>query len=443
MGFNPFKVVGKIGKGVAKVGQWAVSPYHSAAALATKRKPLDFALPTAQLAGGIMTGNPALIGSGAYGLVKTVTGPKKTIYEEAPASPDAGGGSPAAFWGQGQNSGAGSSEPLMTPMPSSPANMYDFNSFMQNGGGRDYSTPNQALIAQYSQPSPEEQRNMQGVTDLARLMGGEGAGLYNVSNPTFERAMRYYGDILSGNKSAVTSAIAPEAEMMAELTGAQQKGIEQSGLRGGARDAALAESARTGTGQIAGLIPKARANAAQAGGALSLSGIGQGTQNVAAGAGLYQNLAGMQQQNRQFGITAEQQNRFQAAGLDQQSKQLQLQAMLGMRGLDLQQMQLAVNERLQSRGLDLQEMLGMNSLALQRELGLAGINLSRQQIDLLKQQMANEAEAARGQAYADLGGIFMTGLGMLLPSGGGPKIGGPQQLPINPLGSGLNTLAGG
>jgi hypothetical protein len=359
----------------------------------------------------------------------------------APISTAAGKAQAAAPGAGGAKPYTSALPPLNIDMPSmggSSTGGMDFTS-MLGGSFTPISTPDRALIAEYSTPSPEELANRQGVTDMARLLGGQGRNLYNVSSPTYTRAMGYYGNILSGNKAAVAQAIAPEAEMLTEMNAAEQSAIKNGSLRGGARDLALAESGRSGAGRVSALVPQARKDAAAAGSNLALQGMGLGTQQEGAAAGLYSNLAGMGQQDRQFGVQAEMQNRFQAAGLNVQEKQLQLQAMLGMRGLDLQQMGMALNAKLQARGLDLQEMMGMNSLNLQRELGLAGINLSQQQVDLLKQQMKNEASRASGAAWADMGNLLVTGLGMILPSGGG---GGTQQLPINPLGAGLSTLAG-
>jgi hypothetical protein len=325
--------------------------------------------------------------------------------------------------------------------------MHDYSSdiaSIMNGGTtdfREYATPNQSVLKAYSQLSPEEIQNRQNVSDIARLLGAQGSDLYNVASPLYRQAANYYGGILSGNKAAIAQTIAPEAEALAEMNAAEQKSIENSSLRGGARDMALAESGRSGAGRISALVPQARKDAAAAASGIGLQGMGLGTQQEGAAASTYGTLAGMGQQDRQFAINAEMQNRFAAAGLDIQSKQLQLNAMLGMRGLDLQQMGMELNSRLQSRGLDLQEMLGMNSLNLQRELGLAGIKLSTQQVDLLKQQMQNEASAARGSSWASAGNLLITGLGMILP-GGKSSGGGTSQLPINPLGAGLSVLAG-
>lgn len=372
---------------------------------------------------------PASKGSGT--VIGGQTGIGNAAARAVAGGPAGGGSAPAPYTPH--------PSPLSVPMPDS-SGATDYSS-MLGLTHTPVATPNASVLAQYSTPSAEERENQAHVSDMARLLGGQGRSMYDVSNPTYRRAMDYYGGILSGNKANIAQAIAPEAEALAEINAGQQKGIEQGSLRGGARDTALDESGRQAAGRISALVPQARKDAAAAGSQLALSGMSLGTQQEGASAGLYSGLAGQQQQSREFGIQAEMQNRFQAAGLDVQEKQLQLSAMLGMRGLDLQQMGLAINEKLQSRGLDIQEMTSMNSLALQKELGLAGIKLSQQQVDLLKERMKNEAASAKGAAWADAGNIFLTGLGMILPSG--KSGGGPQQLPINPAGAGLNVLAGG
>lgn len=321
------------------------------------------------------------------------------------------GESSGAGGGGGGSYEAGSYE---TEPPSSGGG---YDSVLGMRGDTQSGVPNEAILARYSQKTPDEIRHASNVDRLAQMIGEEGTSLYNISNPTYGRALSYYGDILSGSKAAAAQAMAPEADQIAEMTDAQQKAIRLSGVRGGARDTALAEAGQAGASALAGLVPKARAEAAQAGSALAMQGMALGTEQQGKAASMYDTLRGAETQGRQFAVEAELKNRIESQGIDLQWAQTALQEKLGMRGLDLQEMSIRINERLQNRGLDIQQMLGMRSLDLQRELGLAGINLSQQQIDMMKKQMAQEASNAKGKMWGDLGGMFLSILPGLLRRG--------------------------
>lgn len=387
------------------------------------------AIPGAVMAGyGALTGNPTLMTTGAGMFTSGITTPTGTSRgggvgklinpktglayrsnEEVPISR-----TPLPW-----ESGSGGNQPLTIPMPSGGGGGGGYDSVGAGRSGGASATPDEGVLSRYSTPSPEEQRHAGFVSDLARMLGGNSASMYGVSMPAYTQALKYYGDILGGNKAAVTQAIAPEAEMIAELTAGQERGIQAGALRGGARDTALAETARTGAGQIAGLIPKARQNAAAAGSQAALAGIGEAGQQAGAAGGLGAGLLGAAQQGRQFGISAEMQNRYQAAGIDLQWAQTALQEKLGMRGLDLQQMGLALNERLGQRGLDIQQMLGMGDLQLRTELGRAGINISQQQVDQLRRELDHKIKTDKGAALGNIGGAIIQALPLIMGSGGG------------------------
>lgn len=367
----------------------------TAAGYATGQKGTDYLLPFAETvagAGGTVLGIPGATAIGADGVRRVYnTATQKNISKVIdPATGQAVHTNPAA-------PGTGATSPGAASPATSALNWGDEPAMVSPPSGGGYSS----VLTPYAPapPSADEEAHKQNITSLARLMGGQGEGLYNVSNPAYKQALDYYSRILSGDKGAVSQAIAPEAEMNAELTAGQEKAIGNSSLRGGARDTALAEAGRAGAGAISRLIPEARKNAAAAGGALAMQGMGLGSQQEGQAGSLYSSLA-----DRELN------DRLQSQGLDLQSQQLKLQEALGMKGLDMQQMGLALQEKLGMRGLDLQRAANMDSNALQRELGLAQINLSQQQVDLLKQQIQQAIKEGKGKAAGDLANILIKAL---------------------------------
>lgn len=378
-----------------KVLDYGFSPYTTAAGLVTGHRGRDYVIPALEATGAAIPGNPAAGALAADAarrayttatqkmvgkVIDPATGKAVRTNPAAPGAPAPGVPPPPSALASLSN------EP---PMPSSPSPSSGYSSVLSS------STP--------SGPSAEEQAHSANVSSIARLLGGQGENLYNVSNPAYKQALDYYGQILSGDKAHVTQAIAPEAEAIAELTSGEQKGIANSSLRGGARDTAQAEAARKGTGEIADLVPKARQNAAAAGSALALQGMGLANQQQGQSGSLYNSLA-----------DRELQDRLGTQGLGLQAQQLKLSEALGMKGLDVQQMGLALQEKLGMRGLDLQRATAMDSNALQRELGLANINLSQQQVDLLKQQFQQALKEGKGKAAGDLANILIKALPTVL-----------------------------
>lgn len=254
------------------------------------------------------------------------------------------------------------------------------------------------------QRSPEELKHLENVSELARTLGGQGQNLYNIGSPAYAKAMDYYNRILSGDKGAVTQAIAPEAEMLAEFGNAQQKSIEQGGLRGGARDTALAETGRSSAGQISNLIPQARKDAAAAAAGHGLAGAQAGAGIEQGAANTYSGLLGSAQESRQFGAD------------------LQAKIAFGMRSGDLEAAKLDLERYLGEKGLGLQELMGMSDLALRREMGLLGFDMDKQKIDLMRQQMNAELQRSRGDRNAGIGGA----IGAILGAGVGMLVGGPK-----------------
>lgn len=214
--------------------------------------------------------------------------------------------------------------------------------------------PNQDQIAAYQQRTPQEQAALSAMLGTGSQSLQQGQQLSQMSLPQLASLSKYNQAILGNNKAAVTSAIAPQAQQMAEVQQGARRGLEASGLRGGAKQQALAESARLNAGQIANLIPQAQQ---QARGETMQLGLGgqQLAQSAMGQAGqLFGGAQQAEQSNRQFGIGAEQANRQLGGALTMQ----QLMAALQGRGQDISFGQNLAGLYQGQRGQDIQALLG-------------------------------------------------------------------------------------
>lgn len=131
--------------------------------------------------------------------------------------------------------------------------------------------------------------------------------LFQTGMPQAMSAGNYWQTLLGGNRAAMAQATAgPRGALTDQYRGAE-RGLERSGIRGGARDLATAQLSRDRAGQIAGLTTGVQPGAAANLAGLGTSLIGAGTQNLGlasstlGGAGsLFGHLAGLGQQGYQF-----------------------------------------------------------------------------------------------------------------------------------------------
>src|SRR5262245_4556493 len=160
------------------------------------------------------------------------------------------------------------------------------------------------------QRSPEELAALKGATDSAGQMMGAGSDLLGQSKNLFGQAgqlskqgintlqqpINYYQSLLSGNRAAMSGAVAPA---VAQITGNYRgagRALEHSGLRGAARDVASADLNRQRVSQIAGLTTGVQGDAAKALAGMSEMQInaanplyGAGTSLAGTGGSLYGN----------------------------------------------------------------------------------------------------------------------------------------------------------
>ncbi len=256
--------------------------------------------------------------------------------------------------------------------------------------------PDYGQIARLGQRTPMEASSLQSVSDLARLISGQGGGLYNIGSPAYTQALAYYQRLLGGDKAAMTEAVAPEAQALSEVYKGAGNSLEAGPLRGGARETATAELGRQKTGQIAGLIPQARQAAAGAAGQLGLAGATAGTSAETAGASLYNQVVGNEQANRQTAISQ---------SLAQQN--LGAQTTLGAARLTL-------DDLVQSGQLGLQEyqaltagQLGLGRLTLDQYLGQGNLSLRQQELAQRIKEYQNQQSQQQGSMWGKiLGGLL-------------------------------------
>jgi len=273
-----------------------------------------------------------------------------------------------------------------------------------------YGAPDWGLIGQYAQMSPSEVAQIGAVTGYAKQLGDEGQGLFQASLPAYTASLNYMNQILGGGKAAAAEAVGPLAGNIADVYAGQRKAIEQSGLRGGARDTALAAAMQGQTRDIGNLLPQLQASTVQTAGQLGLAGAQAGGQFQQSAAALNQQVAQLYQQQQQFAIGAEQANRFGIGQLDVANRGLDIQQALGNKSIDLQQ------EGLTQQNNQFQQSFGL----AQQNFGLAQQQFDwtkqyqQQLLQLQNQQLQAQQSAAQGSKWGGILGAGLTGASLFL-----------------------------
>jgi hypothetical protein len=267
--------------------------------------------------------------------------------------------------------------------------------------------PNWKWIEGFKERDPGELAALQSVSDIARLITGQGGGLFNVGSPAYTQALNYYRRLLGGARPAITEAIAPEAQAITDIYKGAERSLEAGPLRGGAREAAGAELARARTGAIAGLPAQARQAAAQAAGGLGLSGAQAGLAAEQAGAGLFGQVLG-----------AEQANRLAAIQAAQAQQGLGLEAALGAARLTLDDLVRSGQLGLEEYRIMTGNNLALGRLTLDQYLGTQDLSLRQKELALREKELQKQRSQ---QKWGILGSILGTGLSFIPgvgPAGG-------------------------
>jgi len=165
------------------------------------------------------------------------------------------------------------------------------------------------------QRSPEEAAALTGAQGAAGNLSNVGASalaggtnLLQTGQSTVAAPTSYYQTLLRGNRAAQSQAVAAPRAAISDIYSGAQRSLEQSGVRGAARDVASGELSRERAGKMAGLVTGVQPAAAEALTRTGLEQSGQGI-NLTGQAGsaygnagsLYSRLLGTGAQNRYYG----------------------------------------------------------------------------------------------------------------------------------------------
>ncbi|HEX5579104.1 MAG TPA: hypothetical protein VFY43_05500 [Candidatus Limnocylindria bacterium] len=148
--------------------------------------------------------------------------------------------------------------------------------------------------------SPEEQAALTGAQGAAGNLGQYGNEAWRSGRETLQAPGQYFKTLLSGNRAAMSQAIAgPAAQLTGNYRGAA-RALDQQGVRGAARDVAVADLNRDRVSKIAGLTTGMQPYAAE-----QLKSLGETQQALAPGmlgtsGSIYSGLLGQGANNRAY-----------------------------------------------------------------------------------------------------------------------------------------------
>jgi len=163
--------------------------------------------------------------------------------------------------------------------------------------------------------SPEEQVSLTGGQQAGTSLGeqggelyGQGTGMVQQGQTTLSQPTGYYQKLLGGNRALASQAVSAPRGAISDVYRGASRSLEQSGVRGAARDVAQGELSRQRAGQISSLITGVQPGAA---GALTSIGenqtgqgagiAGTGVQATGQSGNLFSNLLGQGTENRKYG----------------------------------------------------------------------------------------------------------------------------------------------
>lgn len=162
--------------------------------------------------------------------------------------------------------------------------------------------------------SPQMQAAQTGATGAATTLGSQGSTLFNTGTglikqgtSTLSQPSNYFSALLSGNRALQSQAIAAPRAAITDTYAGAARSLEESGVRGAARDQAKADLSKQRAGQIGSLITGVQPGAASALTGIGGTQIGAGTSvagtgtSATAGSGnIFSNLLGINQNQAQF-----------------------------------------------------------------------------------------------------------------------------------------------
>lgn len=172
-----------------------------------------------------------------------------------------------------------------------------------------------------SKRTPEEQNALTAQTGVANQLRDQSSSLFRMGTPALSQAGRYYSTLASGNRGAMTQALAPEIEQTNQVYGGTRRSLARF-LRGPDRDYQMGELERQRAGSVASLFREGRTNAVA-----RLLDYGQGTTATATSAlggsaGIYGNVGRTAQNDRFAGNQMQQQAGYASGQLLMQLLQM-------------------------------------------------------------------------------------------------------------------------
>lgn len=151
------------------------------------------------------------------------------------------------------------------------------------------------------QRTPEEMAALQGAQSSATQLNRQGSILSGTGLPAVQKSLGYYQTLLGGNRAQMAQATAAPRAAITDTYRGAARSLEQSGVRGGARDMATEELARDKAGKIAGLTSGVQPYAAGAMADIGSNLVGQGTSAYGRAASTWASLLGEGFANRKYG----------------------------------------------------------------------------------------------------------------------------------------------
>jgi hypothetical protein len=129
-----------------------------------------------------------------------------------------------------------------------------------------------------------EQQNSDALVQIAQQQAGNSQTLFNEANPGFNQAENFYSSIASGSPYAISKAISPAVQQIAQSTAGAKQNIMQNAPSGGEKNLALEQADVSQGAQVGQAATGSFLNSFNA--LASLAGQGTGESISAAGTGI-------------------------------------------------------------------------------------------------------------------------------------------------------------
>jgi len=148
--------------------------------------------------------------------------------------------------------------------------------------------------------SPEELAAIAAGTKVAGSAASAADAAVGESKPYLRDAGNYYQTLLRGNRAAMSQAVAPARAALTDTYRGATRALEQSGVRGAARDVQAGELNRQRASQMAGLVTGVQPKAAEALGNLGVEGTRAAAPLYGTAGSIYGGILTGGAQNRQW-----------------------------------------------------------------------------------------------------------------------------------------------